>query len=298
MSIYGVDYSWQRPSIPALVAAGKRFVSRYVGPGSYEPPRWPGDPGKHLDPTEARALIDAGLPIMCHAEGVNDGLLGGFTAGAEWARKGDEMARACGMPPDRPIYLSVDFDCTATQWPQVLDALFGAASVIGEARVGVYGGYRTMIWARRDGAARWFHQTYAWSGGLWAPGNNVEQYANGVSLGGATLDLDRALTADFGQWGVDDMALTDRDAQILIWRVHALINNLATVGGGPTAGETNDLQVALNLLQKDVDSLQARPPVVPAPIDPAALKAVLLDPAVLAAYGEAVADEDHRRSAA
>lgn len=34
----------------------------------------------------------------------------------------------------------------------------------------------------------------------------------------------------------------------------------------------------------------------PAPIDPAALKAVLLDPEVLAAIAVAVADEDHRRS--
>jgi len=36
----------------------------------------------------------------------------------------------------------------------------------------------------------------------------------------------------------------------------------------------------------------------PAPVDPEALKAVLLDPEVLAAIAKAVADEDHRRSAA
>ncbi len=35
----------------------------------------------------------------------------------------------------------------------------------------------------------------------------------------------------------------------------------------------------------------------PAPVDPAALKAVLLDPEVLTAIAAAVADEDHRRSA-
>lgn len=46
-----------------------------------------------------------------------------------------------------------------------------------------------------------------------------------------------------------------------------------------------------------VNELAARPPVVAAPLDPAVLKAVLLDPEVLAGIAEAVADEDHRRSA-
>lgn len=37
------------------------------------------------------------------------------------------------------------------------------------------------------------------------------------------------------------MALTDKDQQALIWRVHAIIGNLATVAGGPTKGEANEL---------------------------------------------------------
>ena len=44
--------------------------------------------------------------------------------------------------------------------------------------------------------------------------------------------------------------------------------------------------------------LKARPPVQPAPVDPAALKAALLSPDFLAAVAKAVVDEDHRRSAA
>lgn len=202
MAIEGVDYAWSRPDIAQLAAAGKRFACRYGGPGS---------DGKQLHADEAQALSAAGVAIVANAEGSATGLLGGWSAGADWARRADAHFRACGMPPDRPIYLSVDFGVTSDQWLVVREALRGAASVIGVARVGVYGGRRAIEWARRDGVAAWFWQTYAWSYGYWVPGNHIEQYQNGVSLAGATLDLDRALTSDFGQWtiGDDDMQLSD-----------------------------------------------------------------------------------------
>lgn len=189
----GVDYAWSRPSPTGLYRAGKRFVCRYGGPGT---------DGKHLHLAEARALTAAGLSIVANAEGTPNGLLGGWGAGALWARSADAHFRACGMPPDRPIYLSVDFDATAAQWPAVAAALRGAATVLGLARVGVYGSYDCMVWARRDNVARWFWQTYAWSGGRWAPGCHIQQYENGVNLAGGTLDLDRAFMADYGQWMV------------------------------------------------------------------------------------------------
>lgn len=47
------------------------------------------------------------------------------------------------------------------------------------------------------------------------------------------------------------------------------------------------LRIAVAKLQADVDELQAKPPVVAGPVDPAALKAALLDPEVLAAFREA-----------
>lgn len=51
------------------------------------------------------------------------------------------------------------------------------------------------------------------------------------------------------------VGLSDRDAQFLIWRVEAILNNRPTVGGGPGAGETNDLQIAIAALQRDGDDL-------------------------------------------
>lgn len=251
MAIEGVDYAWSRPDIDQLAAAGKRFACRYGGAGS---------DGKQLHADEAAALSAAGVAIVANVEGSADGLLGGWSAGVSWARQAEEHFRACGMPPDRPIYLSVDFGVTSTQWPAVREALKGAASVIGAGRVGVYGGRWAIEWARRDGVAKWFWQTYAWSYGVWVPGNHIEQYKNGVSLAGATLDLDRALQSDYGQWTTgDDMADTEL-AQFAAWRQHTIIHNLPYVPDGAPAGlvgERNELHFALKALTEKVDAVSS-----------------------------------------
>lgn len=207
--VEGVDYAWSRPNITQLAALGKVFACRYGGPGTS---------GKHLTASEAQALSAAGISIVANAEGAADGLLGGFNAGVSWARSAETHFRNCGMPADRPIYLSVDFNVSSAQWPAVANSLRGAASVLGAARVGVYGGRRAIEWARRDGVARWYWQTYAWSSGVWVPGNHIEQYLNGVTIAGTgSVDLDRALPADYGQWtvGGGNMALTQRELAII-----------------------------------------------------------------------------------
>jgi hypothetical protein len=192
LPLEGVDYAFGTPPSPAaLVAAGKRFVVRYGGPGTE---------GKWIHADEAQALAAAGLWIVANAEGSATGLGNGWSTGVSWAKSADKWFHDIGMPTDRPIYLSADFDVTAEDWPAVADALRGAASVIGSARVGVYGGYNVMRWAARDGVAKWFWQTYAWSAGRWAPGNHIEQYLNGVPIDGADCDLNRARQVDYGQW--------------------------------------------------------------------------------------------------
>lgn len=117
------------------------------------------------------------------------------------------------MPSDRPIYFSVDWDAGSGDWADIDAALRGAASVIGAARVGVYGSYLTVEHCRRVGTARWFWQTYAWSNGAWSPYAHIQQYRNGVTIGGADCDLNRAMQPDYGQWGyqeVIDVELTDQ----------------------------------------------------------------------------------------
>jgi hypothetical protein len=74
--------------------------------------------------------------------------------------------------------------------------------VLGKARVGVYGGYEVI--ARQ--AARGYEflwQTYAWSGWpttKWYPKAQLRQYSNDHTVLGVGVDLNQALTPNFGQW--------------------------------------------------------------------------------------------------
>lgn len=55
----------------------------------------------------------------------------------------------------------------------------------------------------------------------------------------------------------DDMAtVKQEDFDALIWRVHALVNNLPAVAGGPTKGEKNQLAAELAELETDIESLK------------------------------------------
>lgn len=174
-----------------MYSVGKRFVGRYFGPGG----DW-----KHATPAECGGLIASGLSLFAMAEGEPTGALGGSANGRAYAQSAAKATRACGMPDDRPIYFAVDFDMVTGQRNAVSDFLTGAASVVGADRVGLYSGYRTISWAQTEGLAAWFHQTYAWSQGKWSPASNIEQYSNHQTVCGATVDLDRSKTVDFGQW--------------------------------------------------------------------------------------------------
>lgn len=53
----------------------------------------------------------------------------------------------------------------------------------------------------------------------------------------------------------DDMPLSEQDAQALIYREEAIINNRPEVAGGPTAGERNKLHDKLAELEAKLDAL-------------------------------------------
>jgi hypothetical protein len=248
----GVDHTGGA-DIGALVAAGKRFVCRYGGPGG----SW-----KHLIPAEARELSAAGIAVVANAEGSADGLVGGWSSGVSWARDAEEHFAACGMPAGRPIYFSVDFDVQSGQWAAVASALRGAASVLGGThRVGVYGGRRAIEWARRDDVADWLWQTYAWSGGVWVPGNHIEQYRNDVALAGIKLDLDRALTTDFGQWTVGGGAVDtegQRNVGYMIQNglvgVEEPVLHIPAESGFPSLNLTNPFAAIIKALMEGKDA--------------------------------------------
>lgn len=208
MSIEGVDYSYSHPDPRGLAVAGKRFAARYVGYGGSL---------KKLSVVEAQALADNGIAIVAHLEGTASWMMGGRQAGIDGMRAALAHAAQLGMPEDRPFYLACDFDCTTAQWPTVRECLQGAASVAGLHRVGVYGGYRTVDWALRDGVVAWAWQTYAWSAGRWHAKAQAQQYRNGVSLVGGTVDLDRAMVLDFGQWMYRNAPTNPGGSMTSIW---------------------------------------------------------------------------------
>jgi hypothetical protein len=189
--IEGVDYSYSKPTPAGLVAAGKKFVVRYGALGNT---------GKFLTAAELTALRTAGLVVVANVEEAA-GNYRGQAAGVRWAAAGSAFFRKLGMPGDRPIYFSVDWDAGPADWPDIDAALRGSASVIGADRVGVYGGYDTIAHCVSAGTASWFWQTYAWSAGRWHPAAHLQQYKNNVALAGGTVDLTRAVVTEYGQWG-------------------------------------------------------------------------------------------------
>ena len=311
--IEGVDYSDARPSPTGLVNVGKHFAGRYVGAGYG---------AKMLLRPEAQALSDAGLLIVSLVEGAEQDALSGYSKGVQHAQEATAWHHDQGFPWPVPCYFSVDFDVQTNQWPAVADYFRGAASVIGLAWTGIYGGLRAILSAQSDDVARWFFQTYAWSGGVWAPNVHIEQYHNDVFIVGGTVDLDRAPGFEYGGWSMTTP--TDATAQIdaINWSVQALQLLLDKIGGGAYKGNAVPFSTTLKAIAADVTAIKdglSQPVIPPAPaastvdltpvldaigalsahlstvemplpIDAVAVaKALAADPGLVAALGQAVA---------
>lgn len=198
----GVDFSGTYPAAEALRAAGRDFVVRYVSrPGR----------AKNLTPAEVSYWRSQGIDIAIVFELTAGRALEGRAAGRDDAAAGRDQVRNLGGPWDPVIYFAVDVDVTSTaQMDAVGEYLAGAAEAIGLPQVGVYGEYDVIEYASARDRARWFWQTYAWSGGRLHAAAHLYQYRNAQSIGGVAVDFTRAYRDNFGQWaGVaqeDDMA--------------------------------------------------------------------------------------------
>jgi hypothetical protein len=188
--VNGVDYSFGRPRPSALRAAGYTFACRYL---SHTPTN-----AKNLTLAEAKALIAAGVDIVCNWETSTGDALSG--QGVTYAREAANQAWACGIPKDRPIYFSVDFDAQPADMAAI-DVYFDAiASVLGRGRTGAYGGYKVIKHLFDTGRITYGWQTFAWSAGLWDSRAQLRQVQNNITVDGAACDRDEAWAADFGQW--------------------------------------------------------------------------------------------------
>jgi hypothetical protein len=191
----GVDYSYSRPDPHCLrYAHGIEFAGRYVG----------GRSAKNLTLHEADQLRFNRIAPVAFWETIAGAMTQGAHGGRA-ARHAYDDARACGMPPDRPIYFALDVDpraLTHIQWRRVETFLGQAAAEIGADQVGVYGGH-AAIERLVPGHARWGFQTVAWSGGRVSAKAHVLQYRIDLQLCGGVVDRCRSLVDDFGQWPID-----------------------------------------------------------------------------------------------
>jgi hypothetical protein len=194
--VRGLDYAWSHVPPWAVKAAGFGFVARYLSH----------DASKSLSKSEAAALRVSGIAIVVVWEDAAQGALRGHAGGVADALAADSQARACGMP-GAFIYFAADWDATAPEQGVINDYLDGAASIIGRARTGLYGGYWACSRARTAGKASKFWGTVAWSGSNWDPARNPNVFKPDVMQGaqvtidGVSVDLDTADAAgDFGQW--------------------------------------------------------------------------------------------------
>jgi hypothetical protein len=200
--LQGVDYSFDHPTPSELAAAGMHFACRYVYPHSQQ------GGTKNLTKAEATALWAKHIDICSNFESWAARGDDGFAAGQADARAGARQHAECGGPAHAPIFFSVDFDTTASNYPGVDSYFRGAASVLGLARVGAYGEYDLMkhlidkgLVGRSHTAGKFYAwQTYAWSGGQYDERCAVAQDKNGQRLGSGTVDYDSAHAADYGQW--------------------------------------------------------------------------------------------------
>lgn len=187
----GLDYS-TRANPAAVKAAGYGFCVRYASvpiPG-----------GKGITVAEAQAIHAAGLGLVLVYEWYAARAKEGKVAGRADAKVALAVAQSLNFPADRPIYFAVDYNAPVWDQPAIDAYLNGAAEVLGAERIGVYGSYSVVERCAANHTAQWFWQTYAWSAGKVAPHAHFRQYRNGVTVAGASVDLNETYKPDFGAW--------------------------------------------------------------------------------------------------
>lgn len=187
----GVDCSFSHPDYSKLRGAGISFVGRYLT-----------GEGKSLTRSEALNISGHGLDIFAIFETTSGRMLSGYSAGqfdAVQARHALDTLKPKGKPP---VYFACDFDAEGNSLDKVLEYIRGAVHELGWTDVGVYGGLNLVAAAHRENRCKFLYQTLAWSGGKWFPDAQLRQTAVGLNVASGSVDLDKAVSADFGQFRV------------------------------------------------------------------------------------------------
>ena len=196
----GFDYG-AGPIPPSVIkGASRNFVCRYVAPGKWT---------KMLAP-ELKEILASGLDLVTIWELTKTrSVEGGFDGGAADMAEAMNYIKSIGGPANTPVYIAADdFGAiTATDFTKIKSYVDGAVSVRGWNLTGAYGGIRTIKYLADRNTCKYYWQTFAWSSGQWDQRAQLQQYKNEVPLGSYTVDYDRAMVTDFGQWGCDELFL-------------------------------------------------------------------------------------------
>lgn len=185
----GLDLSSNRLDPKKAKTAGYGFLARYLASSA-----------KGVRKTEASAIRAAGLGLVVVYESYAARAKEGRPAGIADGKTALAFARDIGFPDSRPLYFAVDFQPSTVDMAYVDAYLSGVASVIGAARVGVYGSYSVVEHCHSIGVVHWFWQTYAWSAGKVSAHTHVYQYLNGQIVAGVSVDFNESRQLDFGAW--------------------------------------------------------------------------------------------------
>lgn len=185
---FGVDGETV-PSRSAMKAAGVSFFCGYLSTF--------GNP-KNLTRLQIKTLRAAGVAIVTVFETTATRALDGRGAGRADAILALKQLRALGAPKDAPVYFAIDFELLSDQL--VGEYFRGIREILPYKQVGVYGSYNAVRRVLGASLARYGWQTYAWSAGLRLPEAHIYQFSNDHTLGGVSVDFDRAHGGDYGQW--------------------------------------------------------------------------------------------------
>lgn len=228
-----VDYSYGRPSPSSIKAAGYSGAMRYLGGDS-----------RCITPSEAGALLGAGLGIGLIWETTANRALDGRQAGVDDAHKANDCATRCGAPDATRIYYAVDFGPTPDQLHGPIAEYFrGITSVTGRPPR-AYGNAAVM--QHLCGELKLFPDSWqcaAWSYPGTAPGTPINDGGYNLVLSpyasmlqnigyvlGETSDHNSLMDADIGwMWGKEgEDVMTDDDFNKIASMVGAILDNRIT----------------------------------------------------------------------
>lgn len=186
---FGIDFGWGGPSGAQAKAAGADFGISYESNSS-----------KDWTASNLRSWVENGRGIVFDWETSASRALDGYTAGYDDANDAVAEENSLGYP-GAFTYFSVDFDTTNYSCASICPYFRGADAAIHVARVGDYGGLRTVEILTAAKLVSNSFQTLAWSGGDWSPYACIRQTSINNSFAGYSVDDDYAVCANYGQYG-------------------------------------------------------------------------------------------------